>query len=165
VKGKGIIEYDLAARKRTFHAMAPARKLVDLPLLDARGLAAGEVDAAIRLNVERWPGGIDDRVVRQVVIDIPRHVSRELDQRAIREYKRRAVAFQLDTRRPDALRQSVPGGGGRRASLADTVRDWLWARTLPPEVDREALVDLGLRYLRDAEVVEQEAMTVPVEEA
>jgi DNA repair exonuclease SbcCD nuclease subunit len=128
VKGKGIVEYDLDAKKRTFHNLAPARQLVDLPLVDARGLSAVDVDAAIRMNVERWPGGIDDRVVRQVVIDIPRHVSRELDQRALREFKRQAVAFQLDTRRPDVVRQSVPGATGRRVPLVDTVRDWLWAR-------------------------------------
>jgi DNA repair exonuclease SbcCD nuclease subunit len=165
VKGKGIVEYDLDAKKRTFHNLAPARQLVDLPLVDARGLSAVDVDAAIRMNVERWPGGIDDRVVRQVVIDIPRHVSRELDQRALREFKRQAVAFQLDTRRPDVVRQSVPGATGRRVPLVDTVRDWLWARNLPPEVERQALVDLGLHYLQAAEAVEQEVLTAPVEEA
>jgi DNA repair exonuclease SbcCD nuclease subunit len=165
VKGKGIVEYDLETRKRTFHSLAAARGLVDLPLVDARGLGAADVDTAIRQAVERWPGGIDDRIVRQVVIDIPRHVSRELDHRALREYKRRAVSFQLDTRRPDLIRQSAPGASGRRVSLTDTVRDWLWSRTMPPEVDRQALVDLGLRYLGAAESVEQETMAAPVEEA
>ena len=159
LKGKGIVEYDLDTRKSVFHSLAPARPLVDLPVISGRGLTAIEVDAAIRDNVARWPGGIEDRIVRQVVIDIPRHVSRELDQRALRDYKRRALSFQLDTKRPDVLRQTGTGAAGRKASLTDTVREWLWARTIPPDVPREALVDLGLGYLKQAESAEQEALT------
>ena len=40
-------------------------------------------------------------------------------------------------------------GGGR--SLADIVRDKLHGRLLESDIDRSALVDLGLRYLADAE--------------
>src|SRR5215207_6614226 len=69
LKGKGIVEYDLETKKKTFHSLAPARRLVDLPLVSGRGVTAIEVDAAIRANIETWPGGIDDRIVRQVVID------------------------------------------------------------------------------------------------
>jgi hypothetical protein len=152
------VEFDLERGKRIFHSLAPARALVELPLIDARGLTAADVDAAIRANVARWPGGIDDRIVRQVIIDIPRHVSRELDHRALREYKRRALSFHLDTRRPQVLRQSASGAAGRRASLTDTVRDFLWARTLPPDVEREALVSLGLAYLKEAESVERDVL-------
>lgn len=164
IRGKGIVEFDLEKGRRTFHSLTPARALVDLPPIDAKGLGAADVDAAIAANVARWPGGIEDRIVRQVVLDIPRHVSRELDHRALRDYKRRALAFQLDTRRPDVIRQSASGATGRRASLTDTVRDWLWARTLPPDVDRESLVELGLRYLKEAESVEREVLAAPVED-
>ena len=159
LKGKGIVEYNLDTRKSVFHSLAPARPLVDLPIISARGQTAMEVDAAMRDNIARWPGGIEDRIVRQMVIDIPRHVSRELDQRALRDYKRRALSFQLDTKRPDILRQTGAGAAGRKASLTDTVREWLWARTIPPDVPREALVDLGLGYLKQAESTEQETLT------
>ncbi|HEX9565856.1 MAG TPA: DNA repair exonuclease [Gemmatimonadaceae bacterium] len=164
IRGKGIVEFDLAKGRRTFHSLAPARALVDLPVVDAQGLTAADIDAAIQANVDRWPGGIDDRIVRQVVIDIPRHVYRELDHRAVREYKRRTLSFQLDTRRPELIRQSASGAAGRRASLTDTVRDWLWSRTIPPDVDREALVELGLKYLGDAESAEREVLAAPAEE-
>jgi DNA repair exonuclease SbcCD nuclease subunit len=163
LRGKGIIEYDLDTGKHVFHPVTPARQLVDLPVVSGKGVTAADVDAAIRDNVEKWPGGIDDRIVRQVVIDIPRHVSRELDQRSLREYKRRALSFQLDTRRPEILRQQGNGAAGRKASLTDTVRDWLYARTLPPDVPREALVDLGLRYLGQAETAEHDTLAAPAE--
>jgi DNA repair exonuclease SbcCD nuclease subunit len=163
LKGKGIIEYDLETKTRVFHHLAPARPLVDLPVVSARGLTAIEVDAAIADNIARWPGGIDDRIVRQVVIDIPRHIFRELDQRALRDYKRRALSFQLDARRPEVLRQSGTGAAGRKASLTDTVREWLWARTLPPDVSRESLVELGLGYLRQAELAEHDTLSATPE--
>ncbi len=163
LKGKGIVEFDLDSGKRVFHHLAPARQLVDLPLVSGKGVTAAEVDAAIRANIETWPGGIDDKIVRQVVIDIPRHVSRELDQRALREYKRRALSFQLDPRRPEVIRQAGSGAAGRKASLTDTVREWLWARSLPPDVPRDALVELGLRYLKEAESAEHDTLAVPAE--
>ncbi len=164
VRGKGIIEFDVDRKKRVFHSVGPARALADLPVIDARGMVAADVDAAIRSNVESWPGGIDDRIVRQTVLNLPRHVRRELDHRAQREYQRRAVSFQLDARRPEVVRQSVSGAPGKRASLKDTVRDWLWSRTIPPDVDRETLVLRGVAYLEDAELAERETLSAPAEE-
>jgi hypothetical protein len=116
-------------------------------------MTARDLDAAIAAAVEAAPGGIDDQVVRLVVRDVPRHVARELDHKAVREFKRRALHFQLDTRRPDIVRLHGHGAPGRRVSLADTVRDKLRSRVLDAGVDREALVALGLHYLREAEAL------------
>jgi exonuclease SbcD len=153
VPGKGIIERDLATGRHEFHPLPASRPLVDLPSVNARGMSAAELDAAIRAAVDGVAGGIDDKIVRLVVKDVPRHVARELDHKALREYKRRATHFHLDTRRPEILRQSASGAAGRRPSLADTVRDKLRTRLLPSDVDREALVALGLRYLEEADAV------------
>ena len=165
VKGKGIVEYDIETKRRRFHDLAPARRLVNLPFFSAQGMSAVEVDTVIRENVASWPGGIDELIVRQTITDIPRHVSRELDQRALRDFKRKALTFQLDPRRPEVLRQTGSGALGRKASLTDTVRDWLYARTVPPDVSRDALVDMGLRYLKTAEAAEHETLAAPAEPA
>ena len=152
--GKGIIEHDLATGRHKFHPIAPARPLIDLPVVNARGLSAESVDAAIRATVERSRVPVDDAIVRLVIDDIPRHVARELDHAALRDYRKRALHFHLDARRPEPIRLSaVSGAPGRRPSLAETLRDRLHARPLESDVDREALVALGLRYLRDAEDV------------
>jgi exonuclease SbcD len=162
--GKGIVEFDLATRRRVFHHVPPARAQLDLAVISARGMSAADLDAAIRANLEKVPGGIDDKVVRQVVRDVPRHIVRELDHKALRDYKRRALHFHLDTRRPELLRErEASGAPGRRPSLADIVRDKLHARILPGDVDRERLVALGLQYLRDAEMIE--TAVAPVEGA
>ena len=152
--GKGIIERDLDTGAHRFHHVPPSRALLDLPPVNARGRSAAETDAAIREAIAEAPGGIDDRIVRLLVRDIPRHVVRELDHKAIRDYKRRALHFHLDTRKPDIVRPlSVSGAPGRRPSLAETVRTQLETRLVASDVDRGALVELGLHYLREAELV------------
>ena len=151
VPGKGIIEHDLATGRHTFHPLPPARLFVDLKPVLARGRTTDEVNADIRAAVEATPGGIDDKVVRLVVRDLPRHVTRQLDHKQLREFRRRALHFHLDTRRPEMIRSSGHGAPGKRPSLADFVRDKLRERVIGSDVDRDALVTLGLRYLKDAE--------------
>lgn len=159
--GKGIIEFDLVSGRRVFHPLRTARGIVDLPVVEARQMTAAEVDAAVRANIDHCAGGIDDRIVRQVVRDIPRHVSRELDHRALREFRRRALHFSLETLRPEIERSRVTGGsGGRRPSLAEIVREKLRSRVLQHDVDRDALVDLGMRYLREAEELQEASISL-----
>lgn len=152
--GKGMIERDLATGKQTFHALPVSRKIIDLPSINGRGLSSADLDTAIAQAVERCPdGGIDGKVVRLVVRDVPRHVVRELDHLRLREYQRRALHFVLDPRRPNVVRTIVGDSGtpGRRPSLADTLREALRSRRLTSDIDRDRLVALGDHYLREAE--------------
>jgi hypothetical protein len=154
IGGKGIIEHDLASGEHRFHELPNVRRWVDLPALSARGLSSAELDTAIRSAVERCDGGIDEQVVRLLARDVPRHIARELDQKALREYRRRALHFLLDTRRPDVIRSHGHGAPGRRPSLRDVVRDKLRGRVIESDLSRDALVDLGIRYLDDVEKVD-----------
>lgn len=153
VPGKGFIEHDLSNGSHRFHPVTPSRPLLDLEAIDADGMGAVEVDTALRARVDSARGGIDDRVVRAMVRNIPRHIVRELDHTALREYRKRAMHFHLDTRRPEPVRKSRDGEGapGRRATLPELVAECLQERTLPPDLDRPTLVSLGLRYLQQAE--------------
>jgi DNA repair exonuclease SbcCD nuclease subunit len=147
VGGKGFVELDLETGTRRFHPVEPSRRLVDLPVVMARGYSASELDAAILERVEGCDGGIDDRIVRLVVRDVPRHIVRDLDHRRLREFKRRALHFHLDTRRPEIIRRSESGAPGRRPTLKEMVESYLGRRSLESDIDRGALVTLGLRYL------------------
>ncbi|HVE78573.1 MAG TPA: metallophosphoesterase [Gemmatimonadaceae bacterium] len=149
--GKGFVERDLATGEHRFHHVEPARRLVDLPAVSARGRAVNDLDAAIRAVIDGCDGGIDEKIVRLVVRDGPRHGARDIDQTALREYRRRALHFHLDTRRPEILRMHGHGAPGRRPSLKDIVRDKLRGRVVDADVPREALVALGLKYLDEVE--------------
>lgn len=152
VEGKGFIERDLETGKQTFHPIEASRPLVDLPPVQARDMVAADIDQRIRGIVDSCVDGIDDKIVRLIVWDIPRHIARELDQRTIRDYKRRALSFQLDLRRPELTRITASGASGRRPSLNDLVREHLMARPIDADIDRTALVDRAIVYLDDAQV-------------
>jgi hypothetical protein len=153
--GKGFIEHNLETGYHRFHNVTAARRVVDLPPIDASDMTPEQVSEAIREVVDACEGGIDDKIVRLIVREIPRHVIRDLDHRSIRDFKRRALNFLLDTRRPAPVRVDASGAPGRRASLTDTVRSMLEKRALTPGIDRAALVQLGLRYLAQAEGLAQ----------
>ncbi|HET9011223.1 MAG TPA: DNA repair exonuclease [Gemmatimonadaceae bacterium] len=161
VPGKGIIEHDLATGRHIFHHLPPTREFVDLPAVSARGLTTEEVNERVLGAIDACPGGIDDKVVRLVVRDLPRHITRQLDHRQLRDFRRRALHFHLDTRRPEMIRSVGHGAPGKRPSLADFVRDKLRERVVGADVDRDALVTLGLRYLKDAEERESASTGTP----
>ena len=163
LEGKGFIEYDLDAKTMKYHVLEPSREFRQLKPINGRDLAPAEVDSAIRKAVEKVKGGIDDKVIRVVIKDIPRQVSRELDHRAFREYKKRALSFILDFRRPEIARRQAAGGPTRRPSVADVVRDQLTTRDIPTDLDRARLVELGMKYLDDAEVLQPAAQAAQPE--
>lgn len=154
LSGKGFIERDLASGTHTFHPLPAARALIDLPSVSGRGLSVVELDEKIRAAIGGCEGGIDNKIVRLIVRDVSRHLPRELDHKAIREYKRRALNFHLDFRSPEALRLHATGAPGRRPSLNDVVRDKLLVRPLDVDIDRARLVERALAYLDQAQVVD-----------
>ena len=153
LKGKGFIEFDLDTREHRFHDLSPSRDFVRLPDISARNKSVAELDGEIHRVVEKCKGGIDDKVVRLTLRDVPRHVARELDHKALRDFKRRAVQFQLDVRREDFTARVGHGAPGRRQSVLDVVRDQLTHRGIAADLDRERLVELGLKYLAQAEAL------------
>jgi exonuclease SbcD len=152
IRGKGFIEYDLANRTMKFHELPLARRVVDIRQVEGAGMTASDLSDAICAAVDGCEGGIDDRIVRLIVRDVPRHILRDIDHRKIREFKRRALNFLLDARRPEPVRlTAVSGAPGRRASLAETVKLMLESRNVTPGIDRKSLVDLGLHYLNEVD--------------
>jgi len=117
-----------------------------------RYLEPAEIDAKIRALVESIPDGIEGKIVRLVITDIPRELFRELDHQQIREYKARALHFHLDARRPEVHRIVGVGAPGRRLTLEEEVRNFLrkhWQRS-SSEIDVERLVALADRYMAEA---------------
>jgi DNA repair protein SbcD/Mre11 len=153
--GKGFVEVNLELDETRFHHVPPSRPFLELPPVDARGMNAADVDRAIRERVESCADGIEDRVVRLLVRNVPRHVVRELDHRALRDVRRRALHFQLDTRRPEIVRDALGGAPGRRPTLTEMLESYLAKRPMERDLDRQALVRLGLQYLTDASAAEQ----------
>jgi DNA repair protein SbcD/Mre11 len=145
--GKGYLLVDVKSARVSFRPIAPARRHLDLPPIQAAGLNAKELDAQIAERVSA--AKIDDQIVRLLVWDVDRTVARDLDHAAVRGYKARALNFHLDLRRPESQRGSsaTAGSGVRRQTLTETVRDFLGRRPLDAELNRESFVKLGVEYL------------------
>jgi DNA repair protein SbcD/Mre11 len=153
LEGKSFIEWHVESKTMLQRFLKPLRSFVDLPPISADGLTVVELDERIRTTVELAPEGIDDKVVRLRLHDVPAHLARELDHRAIREFKRRALNFFLDVRRPDRNRRSASGAAGRRPSLDEVLKESLTTRLLPGDIDRNQLIELGSRYLGQADAL------------
>lgn len=153
---KGFVTWDTKKRRGAFHSVA-TRPIADLPRLSARDPAGGflnaaAIDSRIRERVDAVPGGINGRIVRLVIDDVPRELFREFDHRRLREYRSRALHFHLDVRRPK--RHPRSGAARRQAprAIEDEARTFItevWEPTAR-DIDREQLADLALRYLAGA---------------
>lgn len=151
-QGKGWLLVDLRTGKVEPKPITLARKIFDLPPIDAAELSAAEIDKLIADKVGSVTGGIADQVVRLVVKNVPRHIARELDHAKLRGYKAEALHFHLDLRRPEAgERQIGTAGPGRRATLPEIVTDFLGRRPIPAELERAAFVSTGKELIERAE--------------
>lgn len=162
IDGKGFIDWHIETQTALFRPLPASRRFVDLPPISAEGLSVADIDGQIHQHVESFPGGIEDCVVRLRLHDMPGHLVRELDHKAIRDYKRRALNFFLDIRRPELNRRSASGAGGRRLTLDEILHESLSTRLLPGDIDRGRLIALGAQYLDAADTV---ATTVAQPEA
>ncbi len=153
--GKGWLLVDLDTGTVERKPVPWARPVLDLDPIEAAGLSAPDVDAQIAERVGRH-GGIEGRIVRLKVYNVPRHIARELDHAAIRGYKTTALHFNLDVRRPEVRRIVGIGAPGRRQTLPELVRAYLEERRLPEHVDREEFVRLGSELM---DLVERDLVT------
>ncbi len=151
VKGKGWLLVDLETGAVEPRPVPPARRVIDLPVVDATGHTAQEVDALLREGLAAVPGGFGGQVLRQVVRNIARHTGRELNYALIREYKAEALHYQLDLRRPESHRETGVGAPGRRQTLPEIVEEYLVRRLLPGDLDREAFVRAGVELISEVE--------------
>lgn len=145
--GKGWLLADLDAGTVARQPVPPARRVFDLDPIDATGLDAAELDAAIDERLNAVPGGLADQIVRLRVYDVPRHIARELDHTRLRARRAEALHLNLDLRRPEVQRTTGVGSPGRRQTLPDVVRSFLERRPLPSQVDRAAFVRAGVELI------------------
>lgn len=148
---KGFLLYDTDERRAEFHEV-DTRPMLDLPSIDAAGLSAEAIDLAIAERVESAPGGIEGKLVRLIVHNVPRHIARELDHRRIREYRAHALHFRLDLRRPTEQRNKAADMNDTvvvRRTLEEEIEWFLTNRWRPTNsgIRKETLVELARSFL------------------
>ncbi|MGQ0562597.1 MAG: metallophosphoesterase family protein [Gemmatimonadota bacterium] len=152
---KGFLTFDTESRSAT-HQPLETRPVLDLrPIEQAREHSADGLNAELRKRVESIKGGIEDKIVRLVIFDLPRELGRELDHKFVRECKARALHFQLDARRPQSG-HVVAGARGRSCTLEQELENFVRHTWHPStkEIDRERVLELARRYLHLAGAAE-----------
>jgi DNA repair exonuclease SbcCD nuclease subunit len=154
---KGFVTFDTARGRAGFHPI-PTRAVLDLPAASGRADHAGyasadELDTRIRDRIEAVPGGIGGKVVRLVVLDVPRDLQRALDHDRLRALRSRALHFHVDVRRPAQAATALGAAAApeRRLSLEEEVGRFLrgWQPSAA-DLDRTRLARLAESYLTRA---------------
>jgi hypothetical protein len=96
-------------------------------------------------------------VVRQVVYDVPRLVSRDVDHAAVRNLKASALHYHLDMRRPQPTGPVGIAPEGKRQTLREVLVDFLERRPLDITTNRGELVAMAKTYMDRVDRLDDEA--------
>ncbi len=151
-KGYLLVELAVGAEPVVEFRPIPTRRLLDLPPVDAVGLGAQDLDAALAATLA--PVDLTGAVARLVVLNVSRDLQRAIDYAALRMQKARAFHLQVDFRRPEVEARTWAASARQARTLAQIVDQFLEARALPADVEREALRALGQEYLAAASEVD-----------
>ena len=147
---KGFLEVDLKNGKIVFHKV-PTREMVDLPEVDVTDLDQNQVFEKIEKILE--PEKIKDKIVRLKIKNISEHTYNLLRFRKINELKAQAFYSDLRFERKETEHQVL----ALSSSIGRLNQEFVeYLNSIPLEnLDRNRLLDLGLKYLTENKAVEE----------
>jgi DNA repair protein SbcD/Mre11 len=157
---KGWVLYDADTRTHEFHKIR-TRQVYDLLPIDAADMTAVELNQAIESRADALGDALNGAIVRQRVWNLHPDLRRQIDGELLRELKARALHYLLDLRAPRpstggrAYGQTSETDGESRLTLADEWRLFAATYDLPADIDRAAFIELGARYLQEADATER----------
>lgn len=162
---RGFLTFDTDAGRARFHEV-PTRPVLDLEPLSGRSrqgdlLDPAALDAAIAARLEAVQGGVEGKLVRLIVRDVPGPLARALDRDRLRQLRSRCLRFQLELH-PPANDGRAGEESARSPSLEAEVGSFLRQRWRPADgLDRDRLVALAATYLEGT----AQGVEAPVEDA
>lgn len=163
VPGKGFVVCDLDTHAAEFVPVDGSRGFAQLPeITGADQLTPEDLNERIAAAVAACPGGIDGKIVRLVIRDVPRNGLRTLDHKALKSYRARALNFQIVSHRVVEHVFGTPDRPVRkRATLNEIVAEALSKRPLPPDITIADLERVSARYLEQVDAREENAVVEP----
>jgi exonuclease SbcD len=155
--GKGFLVHEIFADRAisSQYIDVPTRPVYDLPRIFAKNLTPEEVSEQIRLRAEAIPGGIDGKIVRQVIVDCPTSLQRALDHKLVRDLKARALHYQITPVRPARAVKTASTEMPRTKTLEQELADFIMGSWEPGDagIDRGHVLELALAYLAEAKEI------------
>jgi DNA repair exonuclease SbcCD nuclease subunit len=152
---KGFLTFDTVTGKATHHELE-TRPVLDLkPIFDAKQHSADGLNAELRKRIDSIRGGIEGKIVRLVIQDIPRDLLREIDHKFIRECKAQALHFHLDARRPQTG-LVLAGERNRYQTLEQELENFVLHQWQPgtKDIEKTRVLELARKYLYQAGAAE-----------
>lgn len=143
-----------AALKVTLMPVPLARRVIELPAIDAMGLEPDAVSAQLAAQAT----DIEGQIVKQPLLNVTKAVGKALDYALIRRLKSQALHYHLAIQKAEEappIENVLLDATGHRRGLAEIVAHRLATMELPPDLDRQRLVELGAKYLTEAEDSEE----------
>ncbi|RMG40956.1 MAG: hypothetical protein D6719_09590 [Candidatus Dadabacteria bacterium] len=147
---KGFLEIELPSGKRKFHALTSPREVLALKPINAFGLEATEIDRLINQALSSVAGGVEGKIIRLEVQGIPKEVERQLDYKAIRAWRARALNLTLVMRPPMQSKAHRSLRAAKKASLKDELKSFA-AEWEKEQRQKKSLVPLIMSYLEKEE--------------
>lgn len=145
---KGFLEVLLPSGRKNFYSLTAPREVLSLPVCDVAGLTAEEVDRRLETMIEEIAGGINGKIIRISLKNLPALVYRQLDHRQIRKWRVSALNLMLEYTQPEQVVSNAPR---KFKSLAQELKDFCQSnKTLVKDVDNTCL--LIEQYLNKLEV-------------
>lgn len=154
---KGFIEYDLLARKMTFHRLEP-RPMIDLPFIDASGMAPQEVWQAIDKVIQQYQD--ESAIARLKIRNISGAVYNGLPFTQLQELRKHFFHFDLKFEKTDEKRADTVGGKAI-GHLEEEFRIFLNQTVIPSAMSgtgfsKDELFVRGQKFFKAAEKPEEE---------
>lgn len=148
-KEKGFVEVDLDRRKIDFHSV-PTRDMIELEPIDASGLGTEEVYEMIKRRIEEKE--ISEKIIRLRIKDISSHVYSSLPFTQINELKKEAFHFDLRFERKEEKKE-IFAQSTSIGKLSQEFSSYLREINMG-ELDKNRIVELGLKYLEQTNKLE-----------
>jgi len=147
---KGFLEVSLPSGKRTFHPLTSPREVVVLEPIDASGLEPQALMEGIAERLDGVSGGVEGKIVRLSLANISRETYRNLDHKALRALRAKALHLTLDisfvSTTGDVHTMGRPGQGLLRDQLIEFSK-----ASEVPGISQEEIGEMLGRYLTKVE--------------
>jgi exonuclease SbcD len=147
---KGFLEVSLPTGKRTFHPLTSPREIVVLDPIDGAGMEPHDVMRVISERIDSVAGGLDGKIARLALTNISRESYKNLDHKALRALRMKALHLTLDitfvSATGDVQAMGRPGTGLLKDQLVEFSKTWD-----APGITHQELSEVLERYLTKVE--------------
>lgn len=145
-----LLEKDTAAPKVLFHSLSSPREVHTLDSINGSQKTPEELTVLIDEALSSISGGIEGKIVRLEIYDVTREIVRQVNHRALKQYRAAALHLLIDFKQPVQKAQTTMSSAGK-VNLQSLLSSFCSAQ-IDDVPRREALQNLISDYFKKLEV-------------